>query len=37
METPETDQNPCPEDTDCFQSEVARNFQTVSVNTYSEK
>jgi len=37
MEMPETDQNPCPEDTDCFQSEVARNFQTIGVNSYTEK
>ena len=24
METPETEQNPCPEDTDCFQSDVSQ-------------
>ncbi|MDQ4122229.1 MAG: cation diffusion facilitator family transporter [Acidobacteriota bacterium] len=27
MEMPETDQNPCPEDTDCFQSEVSQTMK----------
>jgi cobalt-zinc-cadmium efflux system protein len=27
MEKPETDQNPCPEDTDCFQSEVSQTMK----------
>lgn len=37
MEMPEADDNPCLEDTDCFQSKIARKFEPLGAKTYESK